>query len=97
MKLSCILFLALILFGCKGHQQRVPISGERAKLLAIRLANDKATSIYHRSPFHDGQPANFLDGHWYWRQLTDGDLEATVELAADGSTNKVTLTLLTTK
>jgi hypothetical protein len=63
--------------------------------MAIRLANDQADVTYHRQPFHDGQPPRFAAGRWTWRQLAPGDLEAVVELAADGSSNRVTLTQLT--
>lgn len=57
--------------------------------MATRLANDQASALYACQPFHDGQPANFTDGHWHWKQLLPGDYEATVELAANGSTNRV--------
>jgi hypothetical protein len=94
MKSSCILFLPLILVSCTSSGQPAPLTSAQAKLLAIQLANDKATLTYHRQPFHDGQPASFVDGHWLWRQLGPGDIEATVELAADGSTNRVILNLM---
>jgi hypothetical protein len=60
----------------------------------MRLANDKASAICHRQPFHDGGPAAFESGHWIWRELAPGDIEATVRLAADGSTNSVAINML---
>jgi hypothetical protein len=62
----------------------------------MRLANDKAVTLYQHQPFVAGQPAQFVAGHWHWaaRQgFGRGDIQATVELAADGSTNSVGLQL----
>ena len=62
----------------------------------MRLANDKVATLYHSQPFVAGQPAQFVAGHWLWvaRQgFGHGDIQATVELALDGSTNKVDLQL----
>jgi hypothetical protein len=58
----------------------------------MRLANDKASTLYHCKPFMDGQPAQIVTGRWVWtaRQgLGHGDIETTVQLAMDGSTNNV--------
>ena len=66
-------------------------------MIALRLANDKASTVYHSQPFSSGQPAHFVNGRWVWvgRQgYGRGDIEATVELAANGSTNSVDLKLL---
>jgi len=63
----------------------------------VRLANDKATVLYHCRPFTDRQPAQFARGRWVWsdRQgFRQGDIEATVLLAVDGATNSVDLQLL---
>ena len=97
MKISPIIILAFLIVGCVSSRQDALLNAEQAGLVAIKLANDKAATIYHRQPFHGGQPAGFVAGHWIWRQLTTGDFEATVELAADGSTNSVVLNLLTLK
>jgi hypothetical protein len=62
----------------------------------MRLANDKASTLYQHQPFVAGQSAQFVAGHWLWvaRQgFGRGDIQATVELAADGSTNNVDLQL----
>jgi len=97
MKTSLILLLAAGLVGCRSSQPRAALTAEQATTTAVRLANDKASTVYHRQPFHDGQPARFVADHWVWtdkQAFGRGDLEATVELAADGSTNNVDLNLL---
>jgi hypothetical protein len=96
MKTSGIIFIALLLVGCISTCQTASLTADQAKAVAIRLANEKAAATYHRQPFHDGQPPSFVAGHWIWRQLVTGDIEATVELAADGSTNSVALDQLGT-
>jgi hypothetical protein len=70
------------------------LNAGQARALALRLANDKAATVYHCQSFHDGQPAAFVSGHWIWRELAPGDVEATVALASDGSTNNVALNIL---
>jgi len=94
MKKIAIILFGLALVGCASSQPRASLTAEQATALAMRLANDKACTVFHRQPFHDPQPARFDGGRWVWRQLTPGDIEATVELAADGSTNSVILNLL---
>ena len=94
MKTSRIILSALLLVGCTSTHQTASLTADQAKAVAIHLANEKAAAIYHSQPFHDGQPPSFVAGHWTWRQLVTGDLEATVELAADGSTNSVTINQL---
>lgn len=97
MKTSLIFVLAFTLFGCERSRQSTSLTAEQAKTLAIRLANDQASRLYHSQPFLAGQPAQFEAGHWLWvaRQgFGHGDIQATVELAADGSTNSVDLQLL---
>jgi hypothetical protein len=91
LKTSRIILFALLLAGCTSTHQTASLTADQAKSVAIRLANEKAAATYHRQPFHDGQAPSFVAGHWTWRQLVTGDLEATVELAADGSTNNVTI------
>ena len=96
MKTSLILVFALIFVGCESSRQGAPITADQAKTLAMRLANDKASALYQHQPFVVGQPAQFVAGHWLWvaRQgFGQGDIEATVALAADGSTNNVDLKL----
>jgi hypothetical protein len=96
MKTSLIFVLAFILVGCESSRQSTSLTAEQAKTLAMRLANDQASRLYHSQPFVAGQPAQFEAGHWLWvaRQgFGHGDIQATVELAADGSTNSVDLQL----
>ena len=97
MKTSRIILFALLLVGCTSTHQTVSLTADQAKAVAIQLANEKAAVTYHSQPFHDGQPPSFVAGHWTWRQLGTGDIEATVELAADGSTNSVALIQLVDK
>src|ERR1039457_5061082 len=97
MKTSRIFFVALLLVGCTSTHQTASLTANQAKAVAIRLANEKADTTYHSQPFDDGQPPSFVAGHWTWRQLGTGDIEATVELAADGSTNSVTIIHLVDK
>jgi len=94
MKTLLVIVSGVILVGCASSQPRASLSAEQATTLAIQLANAKAEATYHRRPFHDGQTATFESGHWAWRELATGDLEATVEIAADSSTNSVGLNLL---
>lgn len=96
MKTSLTLVLAVVLIGCESSRQRASLTAEQATTVAIQLANGKASTLYQHQPFVAGQPAQFVAGHWHWvaRQgFGRGDIQATVELAADGSTNSVDLQL----
>jgi len=97
MKTPRIILFALLLVGCTSTHQTALLSADQAKAVAIRLANEKAAATYHSRPFHDGQSPSFVAGRWTWRQLGPGDIEATVELAADGSTNNVIINQLVDK
>jgi hypothetical protein len=94
----CIIGFAFLLVGCStSTQERVSLTEEQAREEAVRLANAKATELYHCRPFTDRQPANFSQGRWIWsdRQgFSQGDIEATVALAANGATNSVDVKLL---
>ena len=97
MKTSLILVLAFIFVGCESSRQSASLTAEQAKTVAIRLANDKASTLYHCQPFRDGLPAQFAADRWVWVEQQGyghGDIQATVELAADGSTNNVDIQLL---
>lgn len=83
------MFLGLVLVGCASSKQQTSLSDAQATMMARQLANKQATLLYNCQPFHDGQPADFKNGHWRWTQLCSGDYEATVELAANGLTNRV--------
>lgn len=99
MRMSAFIIFALLLAGCKSSQPESAssLTSAQATALAMRLANDKADALYHHRPFQDGRPAQFVTGKWVW---TDGcgvallDYEASVKLAADGSTNSVDVQLL---
>jgi hypothetical protein len=94
MKMSFITTCALLLIGCASTQPKASLSAEQATKLAILLANAKAEAVYQRQPFHDGKTARFESGGWTWEELATGDIKAEVEIAADGSTNHVSLNLL---
>jgi len=86
--------LALWLIGCASSHRGPALTAEQATTLARQLANDKASTLYRCQPFQDGQPARFKAGHWVWtdrRGVGQTDMQVTVELAADGSTNSVDL------
>jgi hypothetical protein len=92
MKISVIAVVPFLLVGCESSRQGASLTPEQAQALAIQLANQKADTLYHCQPFHDGQPARFMQGHWVWsdtRGYGHGDIQAIVELAANGSTNNV--------
>jgi hypothetical protein len=96
MKTSLIVVLAFLLIGCESSRQSASLTTEQATTIAMRLANDKASALYQHQPFVAGRPAQFVAGRWLWvaRQgFGRGDIQATVELAADGSTNNVGLQL----
>lgn len=97
MKTTFVTIFALLLVGCASPRQNEVLTAEQAKTVAMRLANDKAFTLYHCQPFRDSRPARFVAGHWIWVELQGfgiSDIQATVELAADGSTHNVNLQLL---
>ena len=70
---------------------------EQATSTAKQLANAKATTQFQFPPSVKVPPATFVTGHWLWvatQGYGHGDIQAKVELAADGSTNSVKLELL---
>jgi len=74
-----------------------PITADQAGKLCLRLANDKADALYHRRPFQEGQEAHFEAGRWLWtgsHGVGTLDYQATVELAANASTNSVEIKVL---
>jgi hypothetical protein len=96
MKISVITVFAFLLVGCESSRQSASLTSEQARAAAIQLANQKADTLYHCQPFQDGQPARFTQGHWIWsdtRGYGREDIQATVELAANGSTNNVDIEL----
>ncbi len=82
--------------GCAGTPPSTLLNANQAGKLSSQLANNKAFTLYHCVPFLAGRPARFEGGHWLWSDqegFGHGDLQATVELAADGSTNRADLHL----
>jgi hypothetical protein len=97
MKTSLIIILAFLLVGCTGSGQRTSLTSEQAVTLALRLANDKADTVFHHRPFQGSQPARFEGGRWVWTESRGAGIEefqAHVEVSADGSTNSVDIQLL---
>ena len=80
----------------EGSRQSVSLTAEHAHIIALRLANEKADALFHCQPFHGGQPPIFSGGRWVWTNSCGvglGDIQASVELAADGSTNHADIQL----
>jgi biopolymer transport protein ExbD len=73
------------------------LTSAQAEAKAVELANEKAQALYNCQPFQKRRPAELVDGHWVWndgRSYGEGDLEATVKFAADGTNPEVTINLL---
>lgn len=97
MRTSVIVIFAFLLSGCASSQKSTSLNAEQARMAALRLANDKASTVYHCEPFHDGRPADLVAGHWVWVAQQDygaGEVQAVVELAVNGSTNHTDLEYL---
>ena len=95
MKTPLIAVLALLVAGCASMGPQTSLTPEQAGSISAQLANAKADSLYHCRPFQEHE-AHFAQGRWIWLASSGhglGDLEARVELAADGSTNRVTVQL----
>jgi hypothetical protein len=87
---------SFLLVGC-ATQHGTTLTSVQAKTMAQQLANDEAFTRYGCRPFDDGQAPRFELGHWVWSDrhgYGNGDLEALVMLAADGSTHEVDITVL---
>jgi len=94
MKACCVIPSALLLADCVSSPPGPALTVEQATNLAVQLANGKASTLYQVQPFHEGRPARFAAGHWVWtdrRGVGQMDMQVTVELAADGATNRVDL------
>ena len=93
-----LVVLVVFLAGCSTSMRQWPnLSADQANALALKLANEKALAIYNCQIFQDTRTARFVQGHWEWSQrqgFGHCDLEATVKLAPDGSTNAVDVKLL---
>lgn len=96
LKTSRVILFAFLLAGCASKRPVASLNAEQAKTVAIQLANDQAFKRYQCQPFQAGEPARLIAGQWIWAShqgFGHGDLQATVKLASDGSTNQVDLQL----
>jgi len=98
MKTLKIAALALLLVGCStSTPHNTSLTAGAATTVARQMANEKARTLYACQPFEDSEPARLVEGHWVWQQRRAhglGDIEATVELSADGSPRRVDVSLL---
>lgn len=97
MRLSFAILLTVVCASCETSQKTKPLTAQQAEMLAIQLANKEADKVFHRQPFEAKMPPHFEAGHWVWTGSRGAgllDFQATVELAADGSTNSVDVKLL---
>lgn len=97
MKIVSIIVVTLLLVGCTSARPSASLTAGQANAIAMRLANDQAFTLYHCRPFHDGHPAQFVAGHWLWVEregFGHSDIQATVELAADGLSHQVQVQVL---
>ena len=96
MRVASLIAVTVLLGGC-ARRDSAPLTAEQAQSIAVQLANSKASTLYRCQPFSRSQAARFTQGRWVWSDRQGygaGDIEATVELAADGSTNSVDLKVL---
>ena len=94
MKRSIVVLFAFTLVGCRSLPPAGSLTPAQAGALSVRLANAKAEVLYSHQPFQGGLPAEFESGHWFWsekRGFGSADICAVVDLAADGSTNNVSI------
>ncbi len=97
MKTRWVILFALLAAGCEARQEKAALNADQARIMAVQLANDKAADLYGCQPFHDSPSARFEAGRWVWTARQGAgtcDFQATVELAANGSTNEVDVQLL---
>ena len=98
MKAPYLILVSVALVGCgRVVPHTAALTEKKASDLARSLANAKARELFRCQPFSDGPAAQFDKGLWVWHdQHGRGlvDYEATVELAADGTANRVNVSLL---
>jgi hypothetical protein len=98
MKLPSILLLMLCLVGCTPDKPHATaLSAAQATDLALRLANEKAQSLYQCRPYTNGPAAQLSEGYWVWhdrRGQGQVDFEATVKFATNGADPSVSVVLL---
>ena len=99
MKAAGLIAWLLFMTGCGdlGPRPTAPLSAEQASSLAQQWANEKAEALYQCRPFRSARAARFEAGRWQWqdrRASGQGDLEARVSFAADGSKRAVEVLLM---
>jgi hypothetical protein len=98
MRTQHLIPILIMLAGCSTTAPRTStLTAEQAGVLAQQLANDKAQTLYNCQPFRNAPPAQFVQGHWTWHQQQAqglGDVDATVEFAANGAEPKVSVVQL---
>ena len=99
MKAVGLIAWLLFMTGCGdlGPRPTPALNGEQASSLARQLANERAAALYQCQPFRSGLPTRFEEGRWQWRDRRaygQGDLEARVSFAADGSKRAVEVLLM---
>ena len=86
--------------GLNGAAAPPWLTVEAATSVACEKANARAKELYGCEPFAEAPLARFTSGHytWFTRQPHGhGDIEATVEFAADGSVKEVEVVLMLNK
>lgn len=89
--LIAVVFVFLVV-GCESPRRTAALTAAQAQSLAVELANNKADALFHHRPFDERRPAQLEAGRWVWADMRGVgmmDIQARVELAADGSTNSV--------
>src|ERR1043166_919139 len=99
MNILSLIPVVLLLAACTKTTatRHVSLTAEQATILARKLANERAKSLYKCEPFHNGSEVRLVEGHWLWRcREAQGraDIEALVELKADGTEPRIEVTLL---
>jgi hypothetical protein len=92
-----IALVTVTLIDAAGNPiHRKSLTAEQATAIARQLANGQASKLYGIQPFRDGPSAQFKDGQWRWEKHQGyglADIQASVRLAANGSTNNTDLQL----
>ena|ERR1019366_1787550 len=98
MKTRHLIPIALALLGCSSTTPHTTtLTAKQAGVVAQRLANEKAQTLFHCQPFRNSPLAEFVQGHWTWHDLRgqgSGDVEATVEFEANGAKPKTSIVWL---
>lgn len=95
---AIVVLVTTTLIDPAGHPiSHSSLTAGQAGAFAVQLANEKASQSYGIMPFRKGGSAQFKHGRWVWHRLEGyghGDVQATVLLAANGSTNSTSVQIL---